>query len=260
MQTIQEILQSAGVLVGGLLARLGLFLAALLLLALPALLVALVLRAVSSRRSRALGLRRVAGLLFRPDVYYGPGHTWLRPRGVQAAVPMAGDGGAAGGATKAPGPPAASIAALEIGIDDLVQRLLPSVTAVELRRAGTLVARGDPIATLYGGGRSVQIVAPVAGTVAGVNAAVLRDPSLVKRDGYARGWLVAMSPSDWSFADLPRGARAESWLQGESVRWSRFVEHHLGFAAADGGELLAPAPWLIGEEGWRELTSAFLRG
>jgi hypothetical protein len=106
----------------------------------------------------------------------------------------------------------------------------------------------------------VRIPSPVAGTVAGVNAAVLRDPSLVKRDGYARGWLLAIAPSDPSFDQLPRGAEAESWLRREAGRWTRFVEERLGFAAADGGELVAPAPWLVGEEGWRELTKEFLGG
>ncbi len=231
MQAILEILQSAGVFVGGMLARVGLFVAMFAVLVLPALAVALTIRAISSQRRRALGLRRVAGVLFRPDLFYAPGHTWLHRR---------------------------NAATLELGIDDLAQRLLPSVTAVELPRPGTKVARGETIATLHGGGWAVPIPAPLAGTVAGVNAAVLRDPALVKRDGYGRGWLVAVTPSDPLVTGLLRGPEAESWLQRESARWSRFVEERLGFAAADGGELVAPAPWLVGEEGWRELTSAFL--
>jgi glycine cleavage system H lipoate-binding protein len=233
MQSVIEILQSAGVFLGGVLARVGFFLAVLAVLVLPALAIALAVRAVSSRRRRALGLRRVAGLLFRPDLFYAPGHTWLHRR---------------------------KSGALELGLDDLAQRLLPSVTAVELPRPGTAVARGEPVATLHGGGLAVRIPAPVAGTVAGVNAAVLRDPALVKRDGYGRGWLVAIAPSDASFDRLPQGAEAESWLRREAGRWTRFVEERLGFAAADGGELVAPAPWLVGEAGWRELTREFLGG
>jgi glycine cleavage system H protein len=233
MQAAFELLQSAGVFVGGLLARVGLFLAMLAVLALPALAVALLLRAISLRRQRALGLRRVAGILFRPDLLYAPGHTWLHRR---------------------------RAGTLEVGIDDLAQRLLRSVTAVEVPRPGTPVARGDVVATLHGGGWAVAIPTPIAGTVAGVNAAVLRDPSLVKRDGYGRGWLVAIAPADPSAAGLRQGAEAESWLRSEAARWNRFVEGHLGFAAADGGDLVAPAPWLVGEEGWRELTAAFLRG
>jgi glycine cleavage system H lipoate-binding protein len=227
-----EIFQSVGVFLAGLVARVGVFVVMLAVLVLPALAAALILRAVAARRERVLGLRRVAGLSFRPDVHYAPGHTWLRRR--------------SGGG-------------VEIGVDDLAERLLPSVTAVELPSPGTVLARGDTLAVLHGGGRAVTIPAPVAGTVAGVNAAALRDPGLVKREGYGRGWLAVVTPADESFVELPRGDAAEGWLRRESARWNRFLEQQLGFAAADGGELIAPAPWLVGEEGWRTLVAEFLR-
>jgi glycine cleavage system H lipoate-binding protein len=231
MSSVIDVLQSVGVFVVGVATRFGAFLAMLAVLVLPALVAALAIRAVQARRRRALGLRSVAGVLFRPGAAYAPGHTWLAPR--------------RGGA-------------LTVGIDDLAERLLPSVTAVELPRAGARLARGDTLATLHGGGREVRIRSPLPGVVAGVNASVLRDPSLVKSDFYGRGWLVALSPADATFESLPQGEAAEGWLKKESARWSRYLEEQLGFAAADGGELLAPAPWLIGEEGWRALASAFL--
>ena len=231
MTAILDVLQAVGVFLAGLFARLGFFLAMTAVFVLPALAIALVVRSVGARSRRALGLRRVAGVLFRPDAAYSPGHTWLHPR--------------RGGA-------------LAVGLDDLALRLLTSVTSVELPRPGSLVQRGEPIAILHGGGRVVRIPAPISGTVSGVNAGVLRDPGLVKRDGYGKGWLVAMAPSDASWQSLPRAEEAESFLGKESLRFSRFLEERLGFAAADGGELLSPAPWLVGEEGWRELTAAFL--
>jgi len=231
MYAVIEVLQSIGVFLGGILARFGLFLAMIALLAIPAIILAYAVRAVDRRREKQLGLRTVAGVQFRPGLVYAPGHTWLQPR--------------IGGA-------------LELGLDDLAQRLLPGVSAVELPRAGTKVARGETIATLSGGGREVRVRAPVPGVIAGVNAAVVRDPSLVKREGYGRGWLVAIAPSDGSWASLPHGESAESWMRREAVRWNRFLEEQLGFAAADGGELVAPAPWLIGESGWRALVAAFL--
>ena len=231
MQSAMEALQTLGVFVLGLAARFAVFLGMLALLALPALLIALVLHWRATRRRRALGLRRVAGLLFRPAAWYAPGHTWLERR--------------RGGA-------------LELGLDDLSQRILPSVTEIELPRPGVSVARGDVIARIHGGGRALAIRSPIAGTVAGVNAAVLRDPALVKRDGYGRGWLLALTPEDEAFEALPRGAAAEDFLRTEAARFARFLEERLGFAAADGGELVSPAPWLIGEEGWKALAAAFL--
>jgi glycine cleavage system H lipoate-binding protein len=226
------IFESVGVFLTGLVARLGVFILMLAVLVVPALVAALAIRAVARRRERALGLRKVAGLVFRPDVHYAPNHTWLRRRG----------------------------GALEVGVDDLAARLLPSVSAVELPSPGTVVAKGETIAVLHGGGRAISIPAPVAGAIAGVNAAALRDPAIVKRDGYDRGWLVVVTPADQSFSELPRGEVAEGWLRRESARWNRFLEERLGFAAADGGELVAPAPWLVGEESWKALTAEFLKG
>lgn len=229
---IVDVLESAGVFVAGLVARIGIFLAMAAVLVVPALALAGAIGWAAARRRRALGLRRVGGLVYRPGVRYAPGHTWLERRHDRDAV--------------------------EVGLDDLALRLLPSVTAVELPRAGTSVARGEPIAHLHGGGRAVAIPAPVPGVVVGVNAAVVRDPGLVKRDGYGRGWLVALAPAGPAWEDLPSGPDAEAFLRGESVRLSRFLEQRLGFAAADGGELVSPAPWLVGEDGWRALVAEFL--
>jgi len=224
-------LAGIGVFISGFAARVGVIVAMLAVIALPAIAFALVVRFLQLRRERRLGLRSVAGVQFRPGVAYAPGHTWLAPR--------------RGGA-------------LELGVDDLAQRLLPSVTAVEVPRAGTRLERGDVVATLSGGGREIQIRTPVPGVVAGVNASVVRDPALVKKDGYGRGWLVVITPSDASWSALPQGPVAEGWLKREAARWSRFLEDQLGFAAADGGELLAPAPWLMGEDGWKKLSQSFL--
>lgn len=231
MAFVVEILQTIAVFLGGLFGRLGIFLLALALFVLPALVIALVARAVVARRRSALGLRSVAGVAFRPDVRYAPGHTWLLER---------------------PG------GALEIGLDDLGQRLLTSVTAVELPRPGAKVRAGEPFVTLYGGGRPVRLAAPVSGTVAGVNAAVVRDPALVRRDGFGRGWLLALTPADEAWRALPMGEAAERWTASESARLAHFVEGRLGFAAADGGELVVPAPWLLGEAGYEAVLAAFL--
>jgi glycine cleavage system H lipoate-binding protein len=231
MQTVIDILQTLGVFLGGVLARFGIVIAMVAIVAVPALLLALAAHWVSVRRQRALGLHPVRGLVVREGARYAPGHTWLAER---------------------------RSGSLEIGIDDLAQRLVPSVTAVELPRPGDSVRKGEILATLHGGGRAVPIASPISGRIVGVNASILRDPSLVKRDGYGKGWLVAVAAEGEEWSRLPAGIAAERWMGAESLRFSRFLEDRLGLAAADGGELVAPAPWLVGEEGWRALQAEFL--
>lgn len=231
MAATLQFLETVGIFLVGVATRGALVIGVIAVLSLPVMLMAFALHGAEALKRRHLGLRDVAGFLFRPDLWYAPTHTWLARR----------QGGT-----------------LAIGLDDLALRLMPSVTGLEVPRAGTLVRRGEPLATLYAGSRTLTIPSPVTGTVTGVNRAALRDPALVKREGYGRGWVVAMAPADESFAGLPRGERAESFMRTESARWARFMEDELGFAAADGGHLVAPAPSLVGEAGWKRLTAAFV--
>jgi glycine cleavage system H protein len=230
METTIEMLSSIGVFIVGLAARAGIVIAVIAVLSIPLMLVAAVLRGAEELKRRNLGLRDVAGVLFRPDLWYAPTHTWLARR-------REGE--------------------LAIGLDALAARLMPSVTGLEVVRAGTRVEKGEAIATLYAGARTLTIPAPLSGTVTGANRAVLRDPSLVRAEGYGRGWIVAVRPADEAFAQLPRGDRAEKFMRAEAARWDRFVENELCYAAADGGHLIAPVPALIGEDGWKKLAEAF---
>jgi glycine cleavage system H protein len=231
MTTILGALELVAVFLAGLAARAGIVLALVILLAVPVLLIAAMMRGADELKKRSLGLREVAGLIFRPDAWYSAGHTWMTRL--------------AGGS-------------LRVGLDALALRLMPTVNGVELKPAGTRVSKGSTIATVHAGTRSLSIRSPVDGVVVAVNAAAMRDPALVKNDGYGRGWLVTVAPADMAFALLPSGRAAEQFLRDEAARWNHFVEGRLGYAAADGGELTAPAPWLLGEQGWRELADAFV--
>jgi glycine cleavage system H lipoate-binding protein len=223
-------LEKVGIFVVGGLVRVGIFLAVVAALAIPLIAVAWAINRVRERRRRALGLHVVRGVTVRPGVHYSPNHVWLARRGEGA---------------------------VQVGVDDLALRLLPAVTAVEAVRTGARVKRGDPIATLWGGGRQLAVRAPFDARIAGVNAAVIRNPSLVRSEGYGDGWLVALEPADDHWKSFPADAAADGWIATEAKRWNDLIERQLGIAAADGGELVSPAPWIIGEDCWRALAAAF---
>jgi glycine cleavage system H lipoate-binding protein len=231
MTNILGAFEVVAMFLAGLAARAGFVLALVILLTIPVLLIAAMMRGADELKKRSLGLREVAGLVFRPDAWYSAGHTWMTRL--------------AGGS-------------LRVGLDALALRLMPSVNAIDLKPAGTRVAKGSPIATIHAGARALTVRSPVEGVVVAVNAAALREPALVKSDGYGRGWLVTVAPADLEFARLPHGSAAETFLREEAARWNHFIEGRLGYAAADGGELTAPAPWLLGDEGWRELADQFV--
>ncbi|HET8540226.1 MAG TPA: glycine cleavage system protein H [Anaeromyxobacter sp.] len=223
MTTVIEILEAVGAFLVGLAGRFGVFLVAGLALLLPALVAAAIWRAIDRRRRPADELTL--------DARISPNHTWLEPR---------------------------RRGTVTVGVDEIASAILPSATAVDLPRAGMVVHKGDPIAVIHAGRRAVRIPAPADGVVARVNGRLRRNPALVKEQPYRSGWLFEVAPDDEEWRKLPAGLRADTFILSERRRLARFVEEELGLAAADGGDLVAPAPALLGEEGWRRVVAAFL--
>jgi glycine cleavage system H lipoate-binding protein len=230
MNGILETLTTIGIFLGGILARVGVVLGVMLVLVAAALVLLGVARVARAALLRAEGYRAAGGLRFRSGLMYAPGHTWVRPDGNR----------------------------LRVGLDDLAQKLFPWAVAVELPVRGQRVRAGQPVARISAGKQEAFVAAPISGTVVAVNAAVARDPALMKSDGYGRGWLFAVEAEDRSWRKLPTGEAARSWLRAEGDRLARFYEHQLGYAAADGGTLLGPPSSMLGEEQWKALTRAFL--
>jgi glycine cleavage system H lipoate-binding protein len=230
METIIGILETLGVFVAGTVARVGLVLAVVALLLLPVVAFGTVRRAVASVVRRVRGLQPAGNLVFDPALRYAPGHTWLREKGQR----------------------------LEIGIDDLAQRILPWAVGVQLPQPGSRVRAGATAAIISCGDREARIASPVDGRVVAVNGAVARDPSLVKRAAYGHGWLYAVEPEGGAWSALPTGEAARAWLRGEDERLARRLEHQLGIAAADGGEWIAPPHTFLTRDEWQQLARAFL--
>lgn len=232
MDAIIGILQNLGAFVGGIAARLGIVLLAMAAILVPALLVFGLLRGVAWARRRAQGLQRAGNLRFRPGLLYAPGHTWVRREKGQARV----------------------------GVDDLAQKILPWAVSVRLPKPGTALLAGAPAAVISAGGQEAVIRAPITGVVTAVNPMVVLEPSLVKSDAYARGWLFAMRPeSDGALQGLKGDGEAQAWMTAESLRLDRWLETRLGIAAADGGELVDPVAAHLEPQAWKELTESFLR-
>ena len=230
MEAILGILETVGIFVAGLVARVGLVLAVIAVLLLPIVAWGGLKRGVEWVRRRARGLQQAGGLVFDPALHYAPGHTWLRGEGRRVRV----------------------------GIDDLAQRILPWAVAVQLPQPGARVRAGATAAVISCGDREARIASPVDGTVVAVNGAVARDPSLVKREAYQRGWLFAVEPEGSSWAQLPTGETARAWLSLEESRLARRLELQLGIAAADGGDWVAPPHTFLTRDEWQSVARSFL--
>jgi ActR/RegA family two-component response regulator/glycine cleavage system H lipoate-binding protein len=107
-----------------------------------------------------------------------------------------------------------------IGIDDLARKAIGSIERVQLPAAGSKVEEGAVIGRVHRGLETLELLAPVSGTVTEVNEAVHRRPSLLTESPYDRGWLCTVRPADVSAA-LPHlriGRAAVDWYQEEIER------------------------------------------
>lgn len=232
MQSIIEFLQAAGVFLLFLAARFALLLVVLAALAVVFLAGLAVARVFGRLRQRNLGISRIEGLLWRNGVYYSPGHAWLQWKDERA---------------------------VRVGLDDLAQHLFAKITEVVLPKPGQLLEAGQPAAVVRAGRRRVAIPSPVSGKVVAINRRVVRNPFLVHQNPYASGWLYAIEPTEPGYTRLPYGEQARKWFGAEATRFSTFLEHELGVAATDGGELVAPGPTLLSDAQWETMTRSFLQ-
>jgi glycine cleavage system H protein len=70
---------------------------------------------------------------------------------------------------------------------------------VDLKPAGTKVAKGEAIGTVESVKAVSDVYSPVSGSITQVNAALETNPELVNQDCYGKGWMVviaAASPAE----------------------------------------------------------------
>ncbi|MDZ7267487.1 MAG: glycine cleavage system protein H [candidate division KSB1 bacterium] len=108
-----------------------------------------------------------------------------------------------------------------IGIDELGLQALGDLVYITLKEVGTPVKRGEAVGTLEAAKMTGDIIAPVSGILIGRNDSVLRDPTLVNRDPYEKGWIVSFDPTDWKkeSAALVSGEAIPAWVEAEVERY-----------------------------------------
>ena len=83
-----------------------------------------------------------------------------------------------------------------VGITDYAQEQMSELTFVELPEVGEHVEAEDEVAVVESVKAANDVFAPIAGTIAEVNEALLEQPELVNHDPFGKGWLFKMTPAD----------------------------------------------------------------
>jgi glycine cleavage system H protein len=155
---------------------------------------------------------------------------------------------------------AAPIAAgrFRFGVDDFVQRLLGRPDALELPAVGARLAEGEPGFPFRFGGRTVDLLSPVAGRVVALNRDILTDPGQVSNDPYGAGWLFEVEAPPSTLANLLPARLARSWMEETAAALSGRMSAELGPVLHDGG---VPVPGFARElspERWPEIAAELL--
>jgi len=148
-----------------------------------------------------------------------------------------------------------------VGADDLVQATLGPVESVELPPVGARVEQGDRLFSLRRGNRSVEVRAPVSGTVVTRNEALLEYPNLVNENPFSDGWAVRLRADNIrdDARRLLRGNHARGWFRHEIDRLMGTV--HAGEPSmtvlADGGTVVSDLYRQIDDVAWKKLQETF---
>lgn len=173
-------------------------------------------------------------------VFFHPGHTW-------ASILRTG--------------------MMKIGVDDLTQRLIGKIDAVELKSIGAEVKQGEPIIQLRQGNKTVEFVAPVDGVVERVNPAIQQNPMLLKEDPYKAGWIAMVKPKNIknSLQLLNIAETANEWLTGEIqllrdfLSGTRVEDRLVGQTLQDGGTPVEGVLEYMDDTAWTDFQNKILK-
>ncbi|MFQ6080673.1 MAG: glycine cleavage system protein H [Candidatus Bathyarchaeia archaeon] len=85
---------------------------------------------------------------------------------------------------------------VKVGVTEFFLKYYRSISSIELKEIGEEVQQNismGKVETLKG---SVDLYAPISGTIKTVNQEVRSKPTLLYEDPYVRGWLLTVEPSD----------------------------------------------------------------
>jgi glycine cleavage system H lipoate-binding protein len=179
-----------------------------------------------------MGGEMVDGFLVPEELSYHPGHAWLtrERKGV-----------------------------VRVGTDEFAAALVGKVEKIELPKPGQWVRQGQKVFSFYRDGEKTEMVSPTEGEVLAVNAEVLSNPALLRREPYGKGWLMTLNVPDEENTGrnlVPRCLTRE-WMRDAVERLYGSQPALAGMVAADGGrpadDLLAELP----DANWKEVTSEF---
>jgi glycine cleavage system H lipoate-binding protein len=143
-------------------------------------------------------------------------------------------------------------------VDDFGARLAGHIDTIELPQPRQWVRQGQPIFRIHRNGETATLLAPVEGQVMEVNPDVVKDPSLLRRDPYGKGWLITLHCDEGStWRNLLPVSLVGDWMKDAVSRLYAKQPSPVGAVPGERGrpvdDLLAAVP---GAD-WSRITAEF---
>ncbi len=148
---------------------------------------------------------------------------------------------------------------VRVGVDEFAAALLGRVEKLELPKPGHWVRQGQRALGFLRGDEKAEMVSPIEGEVVEVNADVVNDPTLLRKDPYGKGWLmtVFVPDEDSTSRNLLPTNLVSGWMREAVERLYGMQPALAGAVAADGGRPAEDLSVAIPDKPWTELTSEF---
>lgn len=192
-----------------------------------------------ARLEAALGILTLGRLKVPEGVYFGRNHTWAYLEKTGLA---------------------------QVGVDDMLLHITGEVSFSPLVSPGERLNKGDAMAEVVQGEKSLKVYAPVSGEVVSFNDRM--SSGVISDDPYRDGWLFRIEPLNWKAetAGFYLGREARLWFSAELERFKDFlarsmVRHAPGDAMLvlqEGGEITDRPLEALGRSVWDDFQEEFL--
>ena len=155
-----------------------------------------------------------------------------------------------------------------VGVDDLLLHLTGDVKLVNLLLPGDQVRRGDPVAEIRKGNKTLTMASPVSGQVASVNTVLAEEEGAVNREVPGKDWICKINPANWlgETKDMYMGEAARNWTKQELENFKAFASNWMNSQSPEsfdpimqtGGELMDHPMEDMPADAWKDFQNKFL--
>lgn len=146
-----------------------------------------------------------------------------------------------------------------VGADEFASALVGRIDRIDLPRPGQWIRQGQKAWGFCRSGQKTEMVSPTEGEVVEINAEVVKDPSLLRKDPYGGGWLMTVNVPDeeGTTRNLVPKSLVPQWMRDAAERLYARQTLLAGPVAADGGRPIEDIATTLPAETWKELTAEF---